>query len=64
MIHHDHSTAIGTTTGTALSVFATLDTQDFMKTIVLACVGAVVSFTVSLFLKWIWKTLRNPQRKK
>eukprot|EP01041_Mallomonas_annulata_P028407 gene28407-50256_t len=45
MIHHDHSTAIGTTTGTALSVFATLDTQDYMKTIVLACVGAVVSFT-------------------
>jgi len=35
-----------------------------MKTIVLACVGAVVSFTVSLFLKWIWKTLREPQRKK
>ena len=64
MVHHDHSTAIGTTTGTALSVFATLDTQDYMKTIVLACVGAVVSFTVSLFLKWIWKTLRNPQRKK
>ena len=64
MIHHDHSTAIGTTTGTALSVFATLDTQDYMKTIVLACVGAVVSFTVSLFLKWVWKTLREPQRKK
>ncbi len=64
MIHHDHSTAIGTTTGTALSVFATLDTQDYMKTIVLACVGAVVSFTVSLFLKWVWKTLREPHRKK
>jgi uncharacterized membrane protein len=64
MIHHDHSTAIGTTTGTALSVFATLDTQDYMKTIVLACVGAVVSFSVSLFLKWVWKTLREPQRKK
>ena len=64
MMHHDHSTAIGTTTGTALSVFATLDTQDYMKTIVLACLGAVVSFTVSLFLKWVWKTLREPQRKK
>ena len=64
MVHHDHSTAIGTTTGTALSVFATLDTQDYMKTIVLACVGAVVSFTVSLFLKWVWKTLRESQRKK
>ena len=59
MIHHDHSTAIGTTTGTALSVFATLDTQDYMKTIVLACVGAVVSFAVSLFLKWIWRKIKN-----
>ena len=58
-MHHDHSTAIGTTTGTALSVFATLDTQDYMKTIVLACVGAVVSFTVSLFLKWIWNMLKK-----
>lgn len=58
MIHNDHSTAIGTTTGTALSVFATLDTQDYMKTIVLACVGAVVSFTVSLFLKWVWKKIK------
>ena len=58
MIHHDHSTAIGTTTGTALSVFATLDSQDFTKTVVLACVGAIVSFSVSLFLKWIWKKVK------
>lgn len=57
--HSDHSTAIGTTTGTALSVFATLDPQDYMKTIVLACIGAVVSFTVTLFLKWVWKIIQN-----
>ncbi|MES2587712.1 MAG: hypothetical protein V4622_01955 [Bacteroidota bacterium] len=59
MIHHDHSTAIGTCTGTALSVFATLDTQDYMKTIVLACVGAVVSFTMTLFLKWAWRKIKR-----
>ncbi len=58
MIHHDHSTAIGTTTGTALSVFATLDKQDITKTVVLACVGAIVSFAVSLLLKWIWKRVK------
>ena len=58
MIHHDHSTAIGTTTGTALSVFATLDSQDFTKTVVLACVGAIVSFSVSLFLKWVLKKVK------
>jgi ABC-type sulfate transport system permease component len=59
MIHHDHSTAIGTTTGTALSVFATLDTQDYTKTIVLACVGAVVSFMVTVILKWVWGKLKK-----
>jgi uncharacterized membrane protein len=57
--HDDHSTAIGTTTGTALSVFATLDPQDYIKTIVLACVGAVVSFTVTVFLKWVWEKLKK-----
>jgi hypothetical protein len=45
MHHQDHSTAIGTTSGTVLTVFATIDAQDYVKTIVLACVGAVVSFT-------------------
>jgi uncharacterized membrane protein len=57
--HHDHSTAIGTTTGTALSVFATLDPQDYIKTIVLACVGAIVSFTVTVILKWVWEKLKK-----
>ena len=58
MIHHEKRKGMGTKTGTALSVFATLDTQDYIKTIVLACVGAVVSFTVSLFLKWVWKKIK------
>lgn len=59
MTHNDHITAIGTTTGTALSVFATLDAQDYVKTIVLACVGAIVSFIVSLFLKWAWRKFKS-----
>ncbi|TXI88368.1 MAG: hypothetical protein E6Q37_00135 [Crocinitomicaceae bacterium] len=59
MYHHDHSTAIGTTTGTVLTVFATIDAQDFFKTIVLASVGAVVSFSVSLLLKWVWKKVKR-----
>ena len=58
MHHPDHSTAIGTTSGTVLTVFATIDAQDYVKTIVLACVGALVSFTVSLFLKWVWKKIK------
>lgn len=57
--HHDHSTAIGTTTGTALSGCATLASQDYIKTIVLACMGAVVSFTVTGFLKWVWDKIKK-----
>jgi uncharacterized membrane protein len=53
--HHDHSTALGTTTGTALTIFATIDLQDILKTAILALVGATVSFLVSVFLKWVWK---------
>jgi hypothetical protein len=57
--HDDHSTAIGTCTGTAFSIFATLDLQDITKTVVLACVGAFVSFFVTIFLKWIWNKFKN-----
>lgn len=53
-----HGTAAGTLGGTLLSVFATIQTGDITKTIILATVGAVVSFLVSLGLKWLAKKLR------
>ncbi len=52
-------TAAGTLGGTLLSMFATVQTGDITKTIILATIGAVVSFFVSLGLKWIAKTLRT-----
>ena len=52
--HHDHSTALGTASGTVLTVLATIDMQDILKTVILAMIGATVSFGVTLFLKWIW----------
>jgi mannitol-specific phosphotransferase system IIBC component len=54
-----HGTAAGTAGGTLLSVFATIESGDLTKTIVLATVGAVVSFGVSLGLKWLAKKLRR-----
>ncbi|MEX2484561.1 MAG: hypothetical protein WED10_08375 [Brumimicrobium sp.] len=51
----DNTTIIGTISGTLLSVGVTLDTQDYLKTIVLAAVGAAVSFVVSVVLKWVWR---------
>lgn len=60
-MHHpqDSTTAMGTLTGTVLTVSATIDTQDYMKTMILAIVGATASFAVSVFLKWLWKKLNQ-----
>lgn len=57
--HHDHTTALGTVTGTVFTVAAQIDSQDYMKTVVLAVVGATASFIVSLVLKWIWNRLKS-----
>ena len=43
----DNTTIIGTISGTLLSVGVTIDTQDYLKTIVLAAVGAVASIFFS-----------------
>ena len=44
---------VGTASGTLLSVSPVIFTQDIVKTIILAVVGATVSFIVSLLLKKI-----------
>jgi mannitol-specific phosphotransferase system IIBC component len=53
--HNDHSTALGTVSGTVLTVVARIDSHDYLKTVILAFVGAIVSFVVTLFLKWVFK---------
>jgi hypothetical protein len=45
----------GTATGTLLSILPNLFSEDVLKTIILAALGATVSFTVSLLLKWFMK---------
>lgn len=54
---HDTTTVAGTVTGTVFTIAANIDSQDYTKTVILACVGAVASFIVSLILKRIWKFL-------
>ena len=56
---NDNTTLIGTLSGTILSIFATFDLQDIVKTIILAAVGATVSFLVTKGLKWIWGKWRK-----
>jgi len=47
----DGSTKAGTAGGTLLILFVHLTTGEILKTILLAFIGAVVSFLVSLILK-------------
>lgn len=61
MEHQEHTAAIGTLTGTLFTVLATIDTEDVLKTVVLAGIGAIVSFTMSKFLTWIWQLFRKKQ---
>jgi mannitol-specific phosphotransferase system IIBC component len=45
------STLAGTAGGTFLSIVPNLSSDDVAKTVILATIGAVVSFTISLLLK-------------
>ncbi len=46
---------MGTAGGTFLSVIPNINSDDIAKTIILASVGAIVSFTISLLLKSLHK---------
>lgn len=52
----DSTTVLGTISGTALTVIK-IDTTDVLKTVVLAALGAVVSFLVTKLLALLWNKL-------
>ncbi len=49
----ESGTILGTVTGTVLTVAVNVGSSDILKTVILASLGAVVSFSVSLLLKWL-----------
>jgi len=51
----ESGTILGTVTGTVLTVAVNVGSSDILKTVILASLGAVVSFSVSLLLKWMFK---------
>jgi mannitol-specific phosphotransferase system IIBC component len=51
----NNHTLMGTAGGTFLSVLPNIHSEDIAKTIILASVGAIVSFTISLLLKSLQK---------
>jgi hypothetical protein len=46
---------MGTAGGTFLSVLPNLHSEDVLKTIILATLGAIISFLISLILKSLIK---------
>jgi mannitol-specific phosphotransferase system IIBC component len=52
-------TRIGTLGGTILTVVINISTGDVIRTMILATIGAVVSFTISILLKRIIKWLNG-----
>jgi hypothetical protein len=50
---------IGTASWTLLSVISNIVSEDVVKTITLAIVGAIISFTVSLLLKGLTKSKKK-----
>ena len=55
----DKTTKAGTAGGTLLSIFANINSEDLAKTAVLAAIGAVVSFGVTLLLKLLIKRIKK-----
>ncbi len=58
--NHTHNLLIDTVCGTALAVILNLGSEDVIKTVVLAALGAVVSFSVSCLLKWLIRKRKRP----
>ena len=50
---NSNSALVGTAGGTFLSIIPNLNSEDVVKTIILAIIGAVVSFTISIILKFL-----------
>lgn len=53
-------TKTGTIGGTLTVIIASISTQELVKTVVLAAVGAAVSFMVSLLLKRMMRKRKPP----
>lgn len=54
----ENGTILGTVSGTVLTVAVNVGSSDILKTVILASLGAVVSFSVSLLLKWLVKRFK------
>ena len=54
-MRHNVSLTLGTASGTVLSMLPNVTSADIARTAILAVVGAVVSFLITLLLKTVFK---------
>lgn len=59
VMQSSNPTLIGTAGGTFLSVLPNLNSEDVLRTVLLAAIGAIVSFVLSMVLKFIVKKHRK-----
>ena len=52
-------TLAGTGLGTFLTYLGQIHSEDMIKTAVLSVMGAMISFAVSLGMRWIQKRVKN-----
>ena len=55
----ESGTILGTVSGTVLTIAVNVGSSDIIKTVILAALGAIVRFSVSVLLKWIVKKLKK-----
>jgi H+/Cl- antiporter ClcA len=58
-MNNDVSLKIGTASGTLLSLVPNILSEDIARTVVLAVLGAVVSFAVTVLLKWFTRSKKK-----
>ncbi|QCX52474.1 hypothetical protein FGE20_01290 [Elizabethkingia sp. JS20170427COW] len=63
MNYVDNSTKVSTAFGTILTIFVNIQTEDLIKTILLATIGGISSFIVTLLVKFLIRNIKSKFRK-
>ncbi len=63
MNYVDNSTKLSTAFGTMLTIFVNIQTEDLIKTVLLAAVGGVSSFMATLLFKFLIRNIKSKFRK-
>jgi len=60
----ESKTILGTVSGTVLTVVVNINSSDIVKTVILAALGAVVSYVVTVGLKRVWPLVDTFKRRR